>query len=317
MDELKFYISALPAYSTTQISAATDEKQNSDLSAGHDNILLTYDRNEASSHLDDMIRLYISEHNALYQGIIYLNSPYKMLAYFSLFLAFSFDIAGFIFGFVIQGSESENRKRKKIKKSAAINTSDEEENTNSGNEDFFQKETNDDELSWSIVKPINTYIIITGDYTKKDTNYIYDVFINGKFQKWTVEDDMPYEAGVYIQDKVIESKGALIVPAEQELKFTNQTDGPQDGIYLNCSLVFEDGGLNLIQESEGTQFKRYLATVNEYVPVHSYNSSKNEIVTFPAEQLAIDDKVNINARMAILSLNDRGTRMAAIYIIQS
>lgn len=63
-------------------------------------IMNTYDRNKSGKRLDDIVRRYIAGHNAVYEGIIYLQSPYRSLAIFALVLAYSFDLSGFVFGFV-------------------------------------------------------------------------------------------------------------------------------------------------------------------------------------------------------------------------
>lgn len=86
LSDRRAQVSAMPAYSQSEGSV---------LSENQINILCNYDRDAASRALDDMIRRYIANHNAIYQGIIYLQSPYYQLAFFALLLAFSFDLAGF------------------------------------------------------------------------------------------------------------------------------------------------------------------------------------------------------------------------------
>lgn len=56
---------------------------------GDSAFLRKYERTEAMENLDNALRLYLSDHNAADQAIIYLNCPYRGLAVFSLFLAFS------------------------------------------------------------------------------------------------------------------------------------------------------------------------------------------------------------------------------------
>lgn len=72
------------------------------------NILQNYDRNESSKKLDDAIHRYVSNHNAIYNAILYLESPFRSLAIFALVLALAFDLSGFIFGIVVQNNEEEN-----------------------------------------------------------------------------------------------------------------------------------------------------------------------------------------------------------------
>lgn len=92
LNELKAQIGSLPT--GEQIDSA---------------VLIQYERTDAMSRLDNAIRLYISEHNAADQAIIYMGSPYRDLAIFSLFLAFFLDISAFVTGLLIDVAQ----KRKK------------------------------------------------------------------------------------------------------------------------------------------------------------------------------------------------------------
>ena len=291
LQKLKLQISSMPVYSAVQKETTSNILTDSQLDT-----LLAYDRNESSNRLDDLIRLYIAEHNALYQGIIYLLSPYKMLAVFSLVLAFSFDVSGFILGFASQGENQQ----KGMGDASDINKHEkitEVENT----------------VLWSIIPSLNKYKILTGDYEKKDQTYIYQVFEDGILQKWNVEDAVPYVQGIYLQDKATETKGMLLSASEQSILFANQPGGPVDGVYLDCCLEFEEGSLLLVKEENQKQVKSFLANVNEYVPVHSYNPTEGENQTLLAEQLSNE---KIDAKMVVLALNTAGTRIAAIYIME-
>lgn len=296
LEALKSQISSMPMYSAQQ---TTNGEGTGILTESQLNILRTYDRKEASDQLDDMIRLYIANHNALYQGIIYLLSPYKMLALFSLILAFAFDMSGFILGFVNQGEIKKNTGFIEDKPSAGIK------------KQMANKEENG--MNWSVIPPLNKYKVLTGDYEKKDNVYIYQVFENGLLTKWNIEDSVPYVQGIYMEDKTLETKGILVSATEQSVLFTNQPEGPRDGIYLNCRLEFEEGSLFLVREAKQAETKSFLANVNEYVPIHSYNPSKGENQTIPAVQLSSD---RIEAHMVILALNDKGTRIAAVYMME-
>lgn len=310
LETLKAQISAMPVYSTAQAAEENGEAKG-DLAVSQANILRTYNRSQSSNHLDDMIRLYIADHNALYQGIIYLMSPYKMLALFTMFLAFAFDLGGFVFGFVIQGSNNNCEDGKKNRADyKSRGTGDMDKDT----EDPGERPDEACNASWSVMKTKNAYITLTGDYIKRDDVYIYNVFVNGFLRTWEVKDDAPYKAGIYTQDETKESKGALVTPIDQELRFTAQSEGPQDGVYLNCHLGFNEGSLLLIKKDENGEYSRYLTNVNEYLPVHIYNPGKGENMTIRAEQLPLH---KIEAAMAVVALNDKGTRIAAIYIMQS
>lgn len=93
LNNLKAQIGSLPA----------DEQLSS-------TFLSQYEKTDSMFRLDDAIRLYISEHNAADQAIIYIMSPYRGLAIFSLILAFFLDIAAFVTGLlidVIEGRKQE------------------------------------------------------------------------------------------------------------------------------------------------------------------------------------------------------------------
>lgn len=289
LERLKSQISSMPVYGAEN---AMSEEGTNILADSQLNTLLSYDRNKSSNQLDDIIRLYIANHNALYQGIIYLKSPYKMLALFSLILAIAFDLSGFILGFISQREEAKG-----------LN----EANTNRSTKRA------DNTAAWSIIPSLNKYKILTGDYEKKDQVYIYQVFEDGLLEEWNVEDSVPYGQGIYVQDKAVNTKGKPLRASEQSILFNNQPGGPRDGVYLNCRLEFEEGSLLLVREVNQIETKTFLVNVNEYVPVHSYSTSKGENQTIPAEQLSSE---KIDAQMVVLALNDKGTRIAAIYILE-
>ncbi|MCM1118688.1 MAG: hypothetical protein NC543_04930 [bacterium] len=275
LDTLKAQISALPVYNISEevLSGTTGA-----LSEAQINILQSYNRNESSRHLDDIIRRYVISHNAIYEGIIYLQSPYRSLAIFALILAFSFDIAGFIFGVVIQKESSQQT-----------------------------LPDGDNGAEWGIVKTLNHYRVLTGDFENRDGVYYYKVFDNGILESWVVHDEVPYKRGIYAQDEQDPHKGKFVGDNQKPLLFAEQSGGPVDGIYMNCRLVFNEG--SVISEQNGAQ-RQFIANANEYVPVHSYNPQKGENQTLPAKEM------DIEANVAVIALNTKGTRICAIYIIE-
>lgn len=293
LERLKSQISSMPVYSAEQTASEGGTGMLTDVQL---NTLRTYNRNESSNQLDDMIRLYIAKHNALYQGIIYLGSPYKMLAIFSLILAFAFDLSGFILGFINQGEGD----RSGTKPAESILTA--------GIEKWRAKKVKND-ADWSILPSLNKYKILTGDYEKKDQIYSYQAFVDGLPERWNVKDTVSYTRGIYLQDHAVETQGTLVGTSAQNLLFASQAGGPKDGIYLNCCLEFEEGSLLFVQGDN----RSFLANVNEYVPVHSYSPSKGECQTIPARDLYAN---KTEAQTAVLSLNEKGTRIVAIYIIE-
>lgn len=293
LNQLKSQVSAMPAYSG---SGYAGDKTSGVLSESQADILRSYDRNKASRTLDDMIRRYISNHSAIYQGIIYLQSPYRSLAIFALLLALAFDLTGFVFGVIIegnprQGGNTGNRLAANVPAFGGVTAAAKGGST-----------------PWTILETREQYMVLTGDYESRDGKYYYNAFKDGKRYKWLVEDTPPYPMQIYVQDKAVLSKGTPVV-AGQALCFASQANGPKDGIYTDCVLIFDEGSLILIQNNQ----PEFLSTIDEYAPVHSYDPKKGENQTLPAKQLATR---NIKAKTAVVALNAKGTRIAAIYVIE-
>lgn len=162
---------------------------------------------------------------------------------------------------------------------------------------------------WSIFETLNQYMVLTGDYENRDGTYYYKVFKEGRLEQWPVQDAYPYLKGIYVQDKEDPAKGKAVGGKSQELLFARQPDGPSDGVYRDCRLSFDEGSLILVQEGR----RCFLASINDYVPVHSYNPDIGENQTIPARKLAASD---IDIHIAVVALNTKGTRVSAIYIIE-
>ena len=292
--ELKAQIGAMSMYSSSE---ALEGNNASALSESQLNILRSYDRNRASENLDDVIRRYLTKRSAIYQGIIYLQSPYHSLAAFAFILALSFDLSGFIFGIVVP---NESRRRKGQEEMAA-----------DGAGAISRVLGRTAQPKWSILKTLNRYITLTGDYENKDGTYYYVAFQNGQRCRWPVEDTVPYRQGIYQQIKVDAkwSKGTSVSPKSQELRFARQADGPRDGIYTDCQLVYDEGSLILMKEDN----QHFLSSVEEYLPVHSYSPSRGANRTIPVKELA---SKKIDGKTVVIALNTKGTRIAAIYIIE-
>lgn len=294
LNGLKAAISALPVYSETE---RAEDEINGILSESQVNMLVNYNRDESSRKLDDMTRRYISNHNAVYQGIIYLQSPYRSLAIFALILALSFDLSGFIFGFVAQDETQEE-----------FEEDEDEVSQKTRNIVSDNKKTSGE---WSILETLNPYIILTGDYENRDGLYYYDAFKDGVLCQWAVRDTKPYLQGIYIQEGVDKefSKGNPIQEEDQSLLFASQIDGPQDGIYRDGQLIFDEGSLILVRGKQ----KGFIVNVDEYVPAHCYSPERGENRTIPSKQLMEKER---NDKMAVVALNAKGTRVAAIYIFE-
>ena len=216
-------------------------------------------------------------------------------------MAFSFDISGFILGFVNQGDTNKEENN--------------EEDEKNGKYKYGRTKRGrvKNSASWSILPTLHKYRILTGDYEKRDDIYSYQVFEDGLLEKWDVKDSVSYEQGIYMQDFAEESKGTKVQKIQQEILFKGQTGGPQDGVYLDCSLKFNEGSLLLVEEKNGKEEEVFLVNLYEYVPVHIYSCSRGECRTIPAQDLIKD---NFKVQMAVLALNDKGSRVAAIHIVE-
>lgn len=312
--KLKSQISAMPIYSGSE---EMEEGMVSVLSEDQVNILHNYDRNNSSKELDEMVRRYISEHNAIYQGIIYLQSPYRSLALFALMLALSFDLSGFIFGFVKQNDNKETVKPELKNLDLNSDSMDsEQEETQFPESNIKNSKASDSaadvQAGWGIIKTLKPYLVLTGDYESTDGIYYYKTFKDGVAYRWVVKDTVPYGQGIYISQEIENqySKGERQCPDDdQNVLFSHQAEQPQDGIYQECCLIFDEGSLILKRNNQQT----FIANIDEYVPVHVYSPSQGQNRTFPAKQLS--ERV-YKAQIAVVALNDRGTRVAAIYMIQ-
>lgn len=295
LESLRAQISSMPEYMDEY---KTNDNETNILTDSQSGILRTYEKNESTNQLDEMIRMYIEKHNALYQGLIYLNSPYRMLAIFSFVLAVLFDLSGFILGFISWSNKNVNSSTNNVVGSVIQQ----------------QIESRRDQVAeWSIIPAMNIYMILTGDYEKKDGVFIYQTFENGLPREWLVQDTLPYICGIYVQDTMVETKGSPVNALEVDIAFAEQTGGPKDGIYLDGYLEYNDGSLLLVKKNGNIEIKKYLANVNEYVPVHCYSPFKGESQTIPIVEL---ETSQIDAQMIVLALNEMGTRIAAIYIME-
>ena len=310
LEALKAQISALPVFAD---NLDTGEATGDSLSESQKVVLRSYDRDRSSRELDDMIRRYISDHNAIYQGIIYLQSPYRSLAGFAALLALSFDVSGFIFGFAIQGKErnggngeAEGENTKKEDKNNSTKKPDKKDDQRK-----LRVPNGDSEVGWSILETLTPYLVLTGDYEKRDGIFYYTAFKDGVLYRWPVKDIEPYLEGIYIQkeEKDQAAKGERISADRQDLLFASQNSGPKDGVYTDCQLVFDEGSLLMIRDGK----KVFLAAVDEYVPVHIYSPNKGENRTDPVNQLV---QKGINVTETVVALNVKGTRVAAVYAIE-
>lgn len=272
---LKSLISALPNYEE-----------------GENQKLMRYDRTKSSNNLDNMIRSYISDHNAAQQGIIYLKSPYRDLAVFSLILALFFDLAGFATGVLIQIQEEKGKEMPDdpLEMEKMDHTDSHEEN---------------DRQQWTTLPMLNEYVYLTGDYTHIDGKYRYSVFKDGRSAEIVTTNKKILTSGLYI-----ENKDEYMPVAAQSLSFSAMEDGARDGIYMESRLAYDDSMLTIASGVEDEdQDYQFLAHVDEYVPVYYANEATFDI--FPAGELKKTDDVYT----VVVALNEKGTMVGAIYLV--
>ncbi|MCM1154965.1 MAG: hypothetical protein NC392_06340 [Roseburia sp.] len=268
LDGLKSQIAGLPVYLGTE-----------------DEILLNYDRASSSDILDEMIRLYIADHNAAQQGIIYLFSPYWELALFSLVLAFFLDIAAFITGMFVETIEQRQQREGEMQSKIVLNSAGEEP----------AKLSEGENLSVSI-PGLNTYLYLNGDYIHEEERNIYWAIKEGN----EIEIDLPkmgLKAGLYTERNNIWSP----IAAGQELRLISE---PQDGIYIDCTIKCQEYALSIATEKDKGS---YLATITEDVPAYLIKNDHLEII--PAYLL--NEK---KEKIIVVALNQKGTAVIAIYI---
>ena len=277
-NDLKSKISGLPVYTLTGSNAALE----------------SFDRATSTRKLDNAIRNYLTEHNPAQQGLVYLYSPYRGIAIFSLFVALLLDIAAFVTGFIIDRADEADSDSK-------------QENTGNhgGNIGVVHTPPKKDPvwdmnqtLNWNAIPPLNRYTFLTGDHQYLDGAMTYKAIENGKVIEVEYPDTKLQTGFYYWKDSSIYQ----VKPAELHYKGT--PDGPQDGVYENAILRYEDQLLIIVQNTEG----KHLGTVDPYTPV--YCLSKDAYESFPAKEIQ-----NAQGSRTVISLNQIGTRIIAIYIV--
>lgn len=265
LNELKAQIGSLPIY------MGEDEPE-----------LNQYSRTTAMNRLDNALRNYISGHNDAEQAFIYLGSPYRALAIFSLVLAYLLDIAAFITGFVIERFDNEQKQQDE------------------------QKEQEDNTVAIvptsGILSPatLNHYVYLNGDYTKEDNTYRYCA-VDGTYVTSVDGPDATLQPGYYL-----EHEGVLKPVNPQQLAFAKMPGGPLDGVYQNCSLQYSDHML-LIKRNSEQEFS-YLATVDQDVPVYRIQNGNCTCETL--QDLRVEEW-----HLVIVALNTNGSLVTAIYLL--
>ena len=273
INELKSRIGSLPVYS------AADGERGSPL-------LEDYDRSASARQLDEAEEQYLTEHNSAEQGLIYLRSAYRMMALFSLVLAFLLDIAAFVTGVMIEREEDKLAKNPPPPPAKGGSTAASAAPTAAAVQP---------PPAWTL----NQYLFLTSDYKFCEGEYTYRTIEQGKLGELRLPTPN-YRAGLYRREK----DGILAVQNAAELLYQVSSGGPQDGVYLNCGIGCQGGLLTLF--SNGTS--RFLGNVDPYVPV--YKLSGDSYDEFP-----IKDMGRIDAKTVIVALERDGARIAGVYAV--
>ncbi|WP_286961933.1 hypothetical protein [Lactococcus sp. UBA7220] len=278
-NDLKSKISGLPVYTLTSSNTALE----------------SFDRATSTRKLDNAIRDYLTEHNPAQQGLVYLYSPYRGIAIFSLFVALLLDIAAFVTGFIIDRTDEADSDSKQK------NTGNHGDNIGVAHTPPKKDSVWDmnQTLNWNAIPPLNRYTFLTGDHQYLDGDMTYKAIENGKVIEVEYPDKKLQTGFYYWKDSSIYQ----VKPAELHYKGT--PDGPQDGVYKNAILCYEDQLLTIVQNTEG----KHLGTVDPYTPV--YCLSKDAYESFSAKEIQ-----NEQGNRIVISLNQTGTRIIAIYIIK-
>ena len=255
--------------------------------------LSSYNRSAASDALDDTIRLYLTNHNAAQQGLIYLASPYRPMAVFSLVLALFLDIAAFVTGILMDGMEQYHKKK-----------DEERTDTETSTEPWSDTDVRESkETQSSAVSPeahLNRYIYLNGDYVRLGGEITYRAIEDGQeIEINMAQPDM--KAGFYVQN---EEQWALV----QTPQILHLVSNPQDGIYLNRSIRYQQNALSITEASSENQYE-FLANVPDNLPIYQIRNGTMTIPSLPVYLLP-----ETHGDTLIVALNPAGTVINAIYI---
>lgn len=279
-NDLKSKISGLSAYTLTDSNATLE----------------SFDRATSTRRLDNAIRNYLTEHNPAQKGLVYLYSPYRGIAIFSLFIAFLLDIAAFVTGFIIDRTEeadSDSKQENMVNYGSNIGVT----HTISKKEPVWDINQT---LNWNAIPPLNKYTFLTGDHQYLDGTMTYKAIENGKIIEVEYPDTKLQTGFYYWKDS------SIYQVRPTELRYKGNSDGPRDGVYENAILRYEDQLLFIVQDTES----KHLGTVDPYTPV--YYLSKDEYMSFTAKEIQ-----NMQGSSIVISLNQTGTRIIAIYVIKN
>ncbi|MCD8324134.1 MAG: hypothetical protein LUC32_04165 [Clostridiales bacterium] len=268
LDDLQACVGSLPAYTETENES-----------------LAAFDRTDFMDDLDNARRLYIVEHNAADNAVIYLiRNPYREMALLSVGLAFLLDLAAFAVGFIIYIVENEDKRKK-------------QEGMQSEDRYLYMNRTMTEMSACR-------YLYLTGNYTCENGRFYYQAFDGEKPTEAEDENDS-LPRGFYIYTGEGETRRLQEV-INSSLVLCGMPGGPSDGMYGNCRLRWRDDTLWI--QKDGEESFVYLAPAPQDVPV--FRMSGERCTVFPALELP----ENVWER-AVVALNENGTKAAAVYLL--
>ncbi len=264
---LKAQISGLPVYTLSGEDTGSSAAGN-------------FDRGKSVRKLDEAIQRYLTVHNNAEKGMIYLFSPYRALALFSLALAFMLDIAAFVTGVIIHRVESSKGK------------SEEEEAV-----DWLYMENENVQGS---IPGLNEYLFLTGDYMNVDGVVTYKVIKNGEITE-LIYSQAGCASGFYRW-----KEQTLWTLGESKLLYKGEKGGPQDGIYADSVLDYYNGALTI--KKKGETEGEFVGNVSPYIPVYAVENDSYDV--FPAHKISA-----AKGKEIVIALDTEGTQIVAIYVI--
>lgn len=156
-----------------------------------------------------------------------------------------------------------------------------------------------DDSAWSVLPGLRRYAFLTGDFMFLDGIITYKIIENGKVKE--LEYPGPRLNTGFYAWKV---KELVLVADSEKLLFRGITGGPQDGIYQNCSIGY-DQGLLIISQNGSSE---YVGSVDPDTPVYQIHTDHCDVI--PARKMS-----NERGKKIVVALNYDGTKIIAIYVI--
>lgn len=283
---LKAKISGLPVYTAQTVETGNASEAETDDA-------LRFDRADSTKRLDDGIRDYLTLHNPAQQGIIYLLSPYWTVAVFSLFIAFMLDISAFITGVVIDRVETSTPSRSKPVKASEPPLQGDPESSAQEKPDESPPEAD----TLSAVSGLKRYVFLTGDYHSVNGSLFYEALERGQSLELQCAGSV-LKTGLYVWDGT-----SAQVPPPAPLLFKGSDGGPQDGVYADAVLHYEEPVLSLMQNGVST----FLGHADPQTPV--FHMSRDLYEVYPASKIE-----DAHGTTVVAALDEEGKIIIGLYV---